>query len=137
MDEHCEHADGSYMGKCAICDNMVCGECFQTIFNTMICGEHGELEDESAWELVGFYTGNASVEERRYYLQEQSVTSIVVETDDDLIELYVPIEEKEEAFAALAGASEDTLQCDGCRVFFSKEIGTCPICGVRQLEEDS
>lgn len=136
MRDQCEHPDGSYMGKCAICDDMVCGECFQTIFNTMICGAHGDLEDEAVWELIGFYTSPGVMDERRYFLQEQSITSIVVETEDDMTEMYVPIEEKEDAFAALAGGSEDVFSCDACRVFYSKEVGACPICGVQQLEDE-
>lgn len=135
MDERCEHADGAYMGKCAICEDMVCGECFQTIFNTVICSAHHDLEDESAWELIGFYTNPAAVEERQYFLQEQTVTSIVVETEEDVTELYVPIDEKDDAFAALSGASEEILSCESCKVFFSAEIGACPICGVQHVED--
>ena len=135
MDDQCEHTEGAYMGKCAICDDMVCGECFQTLFNTVICSAHGDLEDESAWALMGFYTSPAAVEEKRYFLLEQGITSIVVETDDDVTELYVAIDEKDDAFSALSGASEDALSCDSCRVFFSAEMGACPICGVRQIED--
>lgn len=136
MGTECEHLDGDFVGKCAICDNMVCGECMQTIFNTVICSEHEHLEDESSWELLGFYTSPASVEERRYFLQEQGITSIVVEAEDDMTELYVPVEEKEEAYEALRGAAEEILQCDNCMVFYSEEVGTCPICGVRHVEEE-
>ena len=136
MDDRCEHLDGAYMGKCAICDDMVCGECFQTLFNTVICGNHGDLEDESAWELIGFYNSTGAVEERRYFLQEQNITSIMVETDEDVVELYVPIEEKDDAFAALSGASEEILSCESCKVFYSQEMGTCPICGVRQVGDE-
>lgn len=136
MGTECEHPNGDFMGKCAICENMVCGECFQTIFNTMICGEHEELVDESAWEMLGFYTSLASLEERRQFLQDQGVTSIAVESEEDTAELYVPIEEKDDAFEALQGDSDDVLQCDSCKVFFSKETEACPICGVRCVEEE-
>lgn len=136
MEDQCEHVDGTYMGKCAICDNMVCGECFQTLFNTVICGAHRDLEDESMWELIGFFTNQSAVEERRYFLQEQSLTSIVQETDEDVMELYVPSSEKEDAFAALSGASEEILSCESCKVFFSDNIGACPICGVRQVGDE-
>ena len=136
MGKECEHADGDFVGKCSICGDMVCGECFQTIFNTVICSMHEELEDESSWELLGFYSSQAALEERRYFLQDKQVTSIVVESEDDIIEMYVPIEEKEDAFETLQGASEDILQCDTCRVFYSEEVGACPICGVRQVEEE-
>jgi hypothetical protein len=137
MAEECEHLDGDYMGKCAICGDMVCGECYQSIFNTMICSAHEELEDEGEWELLGLYTSQESLDERRYYLQEQGITSIVVESEEDTTELYVPADVKEDAFAALQGASEEVLQCDGCQVFFSKDSGTCPICGVRYVEEEA
>jgi hypothetical protein len=135
MATECEHPNGDFMGKCAICGDMVCGECFQTIFNTVICGAHEGLEDESSWELLGFYVSPASLEERRNFLQDQGVTSIAVELEDDTAELYVPIEEKDDAYEALQGASEEELQCDDCKVFFSKASGTCPICGVRYVEE--
>lgn len=137
MGTECEHPNGDYMGKCAICGDMVCGECFQSIFNTMICGAHEQLEDDSAWEMLGFYTSLASLEERRTFLQEQGVTSIAVESEEDTAELYVPIEEKDDGFEALQGASEDVLQCDSCKVFFSKETGTCPICGVQYVKEEN
>jgi hypothetical protein len=137
MGKECEHPNGDFMGKCAICDNMVCGECFQTIFNTVICGEHEELEDESAWEMLGLYTSLTSLEERRQFLQDQGMTTIAVESEDDTAELYVPIDEKDDAFEALQGASDDELQCDNCKVFFSIESGACPICGVRYVEEEA
>jgi len=133
----CEHEDGHYMGKCAICDDMVCQECFQTLFNSMICSEHEELEDEGSWELVGFYSTMPTAEEHRFFLTEQSLTSIAVESDEDVIELYVPSEEKEEAFAALGAPTETILRCDTDHVFYSIEIGACPICGVGQTEETS
>ena len=137
MSEECEHLDGDYMGKCAICGDMVCGECYQSIFNTMICSAHEELEDEGEWELLGLYTSQESLDERRYFMQEQGITSIVVESEEDTTELYVPVDVKEDAFVALEGASEEVLQCDGCQVFFSKDAGTCPICGVRYAEEEA
>ena len=136
MDQECEHLNGDYVGKCAICGDMVCGECFQTLFNTVICAAHEQLEDESAWELLGFYGGSASLDEPRHFLQEQGIMSVVVETEDDTIEMYVPIDEKNDAFEVLSGTGEETVECDNCRVIYSDEIGTCPICGVRQVEEE-
>jgi len=136
MGPECEHLDGDYVGKCAICGDMACGECFQTLFNTVICGAHQQLEDESAWELLGFYSSTAALEERRFFLMDQGVTSIVVESEDDMTELYVPIEEKDDAYETLSGAGENILQCDSCQVFYSEEVGTCPICGVRHVEEE-
>jgi hypothetical protein len=124
------------MGQCAICGDMTCGECFQTIFNTVICGEHEELEDESSWELLGVFEDLSQSEETRSFLQDQGITSIAVESEDDTAELYVPIDEKDDAFEAAQGLSEDALQCDDCKVYFSKETGICPICGVRYAEEE-
>ncbi|MCK4776494.1 MAG: hypothetical protein KAT30_16975 [Candidatus Krumholzibacteria bacterium] len=136
MDQECEHLNGDYVGKCAICGDMVCGECFQTLFNTVICAAHEQLEDESAWELLGFYGGSTLLDEPRHFLQEQGIMSVVVETEDDTIEMYVPIDEKNDAFEVLSGTGEGTVECDSCRVIYSDEIGTCPICGVRQVEEE-
>jgi len=133
----CEHLDGNIMGKCAICGDLVCGECFQSLFSVMICGSHEHLLDEGEWELVGFYTDQQALEERRYFLNEQEITSIVVETDDETLELHVPVEEKDDAFAALIGATDEVLHCDSCKVFYSPEIGTCPICGVHQSSTES
>jgi len=136
MSTDCEHINGDFMGKCAICGDMVCGECFQTIFNTMICSAHELLEDESSWELLGLYNSETALDERRYFLLDQGVTSIIVESEEETTELYVPIDEKDDAFETLQGAAEEVLQCDSCRVFFSKDIETCPICGVRQVKEE-
>lgn len=133
----CEHLDGNLMGKCAICGDMVCGECFQSIFNSVICSNHKELEDEGEWELMGFFTDSTAAEERRYFLSEQSLTSIVVEGDDDLIEFYVPVEEKEDAYNALLGPSEDVVNCENCQVLYSAEIEACPICGARNVDQES
>ena len=126
----CEHLDGNIMGKCGICGDLVCGECFEEIFNTMVCGNHEDMMDEGDWELVGLYTADHPMEERRYFLNEQGVTSILVETDDDTIELYVLVAEKPDAFAALGGESDGLLECKGCQVQYAHEAGTCPVCGV-------
>jgi hypothetical protein len=131
----CEHEEGSPMGHCAICGDMTCSECFRTIFNQTICAAHQDLEDESGWELVGFYSSEAAMSERRYYLEEQGITSIVVDTDEEAIELYVPEEEKDDAYAALVASGEDTLYCASCQVQYAPELETCPLCGVRAMEE--
>jgi hypothetical protein len=136
MDQECEHLDGDYVGKCAICGDMACGECFQTIFNTLICGAHRQLEDESEWELLGFYGGSTLLDEPRFILQEQGITSIIVETEDDTIEMYVPIDEKDDAFEVLTGTGQETAECSTCKVIYSVDIGACPICGVRQVEKE-
>ena len=131
----CEHEEGSPMGNCAICGAMTCSECFRTIFNQTICADHEDLEDESCWELVGFYTDETALDERRYYLEEQGITSIVVDTEEEAIELYVLVEEKEDAYAALISSGEDSLFCPSCQVQYSPELLTCPLCGVRVAEE--
>jgi hypothetical protein len=131
----CDHGEGSPMGNCAICGNMTCSECFRTIFNQTICSAHEELEDEASWELVGFYTSEASLAERRFYLEEQGITSIVVDTDEEAIELYVPVEEKEDAYSALLSSGEETFFCPTCRIQYAPELQVCPLCGVRVTEE--
>lgn len=137
MAEECEHLNGDYMGKCAICGDMVCGECYQSIFNTMICSAHENLVDEGEWELLGLYTTPEALVERRYFMQEQGITSIVVESEEDTTELYVPVDEKDDAYEVLQGTLEEVLQCDGCKVFFPRETGICPICGVQYAEEEA
>ena len=131
----CEHPDGNIMGKCGICGDLVCGECLEEIFNTMICGNHQEMMDEGEWELVGLYAADHPMDERRYFLSEQGVTSIVVETDDDTIELYVPAPEKPDAFAALGGETDGLLECKGCQVQYTHEASACPICGVKEAAQ--
>lgn len=132
----CEHPDENYVGKCAICGDMVCGDCFQTLFTGMICDEHGDLEDESAWELVGFYTSQHVLEERRYALEENSLASIAVETEDDIIELWVPGDQKEESIETMMVPSDETMRCPACSIFYSKDMGACPVCGIREPETE-
>jgi len=127
----CEHPQGDILGKCAICGDIVCGECYQSVFNAMVCSNHGEdLFDEGAWEMIGFYTAEDPLDERRYFLNEQNITTLVSENEDQVLELYVPTEAKEDAWEILRGTSEDSIECLKCRVFYSKEVGTCPMCGV-------
>ncbi|NIM22627.1 MAG: hypothetical protein GTN64_09495 [Candidatus Latescibacteria bacterium] len=122
------------MGTCSICGEMVCSECFRTVFNQVICDGHADLEDESAWELVGLYTSEGSLAERRYYLEEQAITSINVETDDETFELYVSEDEKEDAYAALVSSSEETLYCPVCQIQYAREMQECPLCGAQGQE---
>lgn len=133
----CEHLDGNIMGKCAICGDIVCGECFQSLFNTIVCEKHEDLLDEGEWELIGFYVNEQALDERRYYLNEQEITSIAVETDDDTIELYVPVGEKDDAYAALVGATDEVWHCSNCKVFYSPELEACPACGNREETESA
>jgi len=130
----CEHLEGSMMGKCAICGRMVCGDCYRNLFNQLICNAHPSLEDESSWELIGFYSDQASLAERKFLLDEQGITSIPVEGEGDAIELYVPIEEREDAWEALRSAGEESLFCMDCKVQYSPDVGVCPVCGVRPVE---
>jgi len=134
MGSVCEHEEGSPMGSCAICGEMICSECFRTVFNQNICGGHEELEEESSWELVGFYTSEASLKERRFYLEEQDLTSISVETDEESIELYVPESQRVEAYEALVSSGEETFFCGSCLVQYASELRVCPMCGVRQQD---
>ncbi len=133
----CEHEDGNLMGSCAICGDTTCGECFQSLFNAIICGNHTDLEDEGEWELVGFFMLQQSVDERRYYLTEQSLTSMSVETDEDVIELHVPAEDKAETYTLLAVPSEDIFNCDTCQVIYSVELESCPVCGTAPVAKEA
>jgi hypothetical protein len=127
----CDHADGTNVGTCAVCGDPVCSECFSPLFNTVICSNHEGLDDEGEWELVALYATEGPVNSVRYYLDDQGVASIAVETDEGSVELYVAIAEKDEAWAALDGgeAGDDMLRCEECRVYYAREIGECPICG--------
>ena len=129
MDQECEHLDGDFVGKCAICGDMVCGECFQTLFNTVICAAHEHLEDESAWELVGFYTDRAAVAQTRFDLEDKEIASIIVEGDEETVELYIPLEEREHADEVLMSSPDDAVFCEDCRIQYSPEMGACPVCG--------
>lgn len=133
----CEHPDGDIMGTCAICGGMVCGECARPVFNVTICDEHGSLEDEGSWELIGFYMSQAAVDTRKYILDEAGVPALVNEGDEEVNELYVPVEERDEAYAALSGNTEDSVECEQCRVFYSPEMGVCPVCGVGTPPDDT
>lgn len=133
--EACDHADGSPVGQCAICDQMVCSECLRSVFNEVICDAHGELEDESEWALVGFYSDTEGLDERRYTLSDHSISSLVVAVDEETIELYVPNDHKEEAFALLSTSTEGTVLCLECKIEFAKTIGTCPLCGVTRVQD--
>ncbi len=110
-DRGCDHVDGSPMGMCAVCGKTVCSECYTTVFNEMICDEHESLEDESAWELVAIYTDPAVVADKRFQLEENGISSISVQSEEDAVELYVPAEEKDEGFAVLQSAGDDIGVC--------------------------
>ena len=129
MEHGCEHTDGSPIGKCAICGRTVCSECYQDIFGAMICDLHRGLEDESSWELVGFFADTPELAERRYALEENGITSLIVDYEEDAVELYVPNEDKDDAFAALTASGEEEYGCPECRIQFTKEMHACPVCG--------
>jgi hypothetical protein len=136
--EGCEHAESSPIGKCAICERTVCGDCYQEVFGAMICDQHRGLEDESDWALVGYYTPRTvDIEERRYALEESGVTSLMVETDDETTELYVPESEKEDAFQALASSSGDDVMCTECEIEYSHDLDACPVCGEHSEGRDN
>ena len=133
----CGHDDGAVMGTCVICGDAVCGECFQPLFDKMICGNHENLEDEGEWEIIGVYMSEAVMEDRRFFLSEEGITAIAVETAEETIELYVPVDDRDDAHAALSAPSEDTVHCPGCKIFYSLEADVCPLCGVREVENES
>jgi len=128
----CDHSDGSHVGSCAVCGEPVCSECFQALFNVVICSNHEGLEDEGEWELLALYSTEEGAHSLRFYLDDQGVTSLVVENEDSRMEVYVPIEEKDDAWASLDGgeAGEDMVKCSEDRLYFSRDVGECPICGM-------
>ncbi|MFQ5511232.1 MAG: hypothetical protein ACE5EO_05230 [Candidatus Krumholzibacteriia bacterium] len=134
MEPGCEHTEGSPIGKCAICDRTVCSDCYRDVFNSMICDLHQELEDEAEWELVGFYSETSMLVQRRYALEENGITSLVTEPDEESIELYVPGDERDDAFEALKGLGEETVECSDCQIQFSLGLGACPVCGVKSVQ---
>lgn len=140
MEHGCEHAEASPIGKCAICDRTVCSECYREVFHTMICDLHESLEDESEWAVAGLYTDDSTLGERRYTLEDSGITSLVVESDGETSELYVPIEEKDDAFSTLSASGDGTNLCEECRIQFPEEEDSCPMCGAppmdRSNEED-
>jgi hypothetical protein len=109
----------------------VCSECFQALFNTVICSNHENLEDEGDWELLALYANSEGSDGLRFFLDDHGVPSVAVETEEGAMEVYVPIEEKDDAWAALEGgeAGDDMIRCDEDRLYFAREIGECPICG--------
>lgn len=136
MENGCEHTEGSPIGKCAICDRTVCGDCYRDVFNAMICDLHRELEDEAEWELIGFYSDSSALAQRRYVLEEHGITSLIAEPDEESVELYVPRNEKDDAYDALSGTADDTFACSDCRIQYSAGLDTCPICGVKSPRPD-
>ena len=122
------------MGMCAICGKTVCSECYRTVFNETICDEHLALEDESGWELVGMFADPAVVADRRYRLEENGIASLSVQSDEDVIELYVPAEEKVEGFAVLQATAEEGGLCYECRIQYPADHDVCPLCGGKHTE---
>lgn len=131
MEHGCEHTEGSPIGKCGICDRTVCTDCYRDVFGAMICDLHEELEDDSEWELVGFYSDDSTLAQKRYLLEENSITSLAVESDEDAVELYVPNDEKDDAFASLSAAADGEQSCAECEIQFSGDMDVCPVCGVK------
>ena len=135
MEHGCEHAEGSPIGKCAICERTVCTECYNDVFGTMICDMHRGLEDDSDWELVGFFSDAASVTRRRYVLEENGITSLVVDNEEEVVELYVPNDEKDDAFAALSASAENEISCSECKIQYTRDMETCPVCGAKAADD--
>jgi hypothetical protein len=101
----------------------------------MICDLHVGLEDDSAWELVGFFGDTTMLAQRRYVLDENGITSLVVDHEEEAVELYVPNEEKDDAYAALAVSAEDEHSCPGCKIFYTGDMETCPVCGAKPSDD--
>ena len=127
----CDHSDGTHVGSCAVCGDPVCTECAVPLFNTNICSNHENLEDESEWELIALYSSSEGSDAMRFLFDDHGVASIMVENEEGHMEVYVPIEEKDEAWASLEGgeAGDEMIKCDEDKLYFAREIGECPICG--------
>ncbi len=136
MEERCDHLEGNPIGICAICGRTVCADCYRTVFNEMICDGHQALEEESMWEVVGFYTDAATLADRRFLLEDSGIMSIAVESDEDAMELYVSAEEKEDSYTVLQSSGEASCHCGDCKIQFSAELGTCPLCGTKSSEPE-
>lgn len=136
MEKGCDHLEGSPMGMCAICGKTVCSECYRTVFNETICDEHLALEEESGWELVGIFADPTVVADRRFRLEENGISSLSVQSDEDVIELYVPAEEKDEGFAVLQGSAEEGGLCHECRIQYPADHEVCPLCGGKHTEPE-
>ena len=132
--EGCEHTEASPIGKCAICDRTVCSECYNDLFGMMICDLHSALEEESEWELVGFFSDAGFMAQRRYVLEEHGITSLVVDNEEEAVELYVSNEEKDDAFAVLSASAEDEHSCSECKIQFGKDMENCPVCGAKPTD---
>ncbi len=127
----CDHTDGTLVGTCAVCGDPVCSECYTSLFNTVICSAHEGLDDEGEWELAAVYATENPVNSVRFYLDDQALQTIAIENEDGRWELYVPIAEKDEVWAALDGgeAGDEMIRCDECRVYYFQDLGECPVCG--------
>jgi len=109
-------------------------DCYNEVFGAMICDLHSELEDDSEWELVGFFRDATFLSQRRYVLEENGITSLVVDHEEEAVELYVPNEEKDDAFATLLASAEDELPCGECKILFTKGMENCPVCGSKPTD---
>lgn len=89
------------------------------------------------WEVVGFYTDAATLADRRFLLEDSGIMSITVENDEDTTELYVSAEEKEDGYTILQSSGEASCHCDDCKIQFSVELGTCPLCGTKSSEPEN
>ena len=75
--------------------------------------------------------------QRRYDLQEHGITSLVAEPDEESIELYVPSAEKDDAYAMLTAAADNTsVVCVECRIQYSAGLDACPVCGGKSQQMD-
>lgn len=133
MEEGCEHTEASPIGKCAICGRAVCTDCYNEVFGAMICDQHPGLEDDSGWELVGIFTDATLVAQRRYDLEENGITALVVDSEEENIEVYVPHDEKDDAFATLAASADEEHSCPECQIQFAGDIENCPVCGEKPV----
>jgi hypothetical protein len=118
------------VGTCAVCGDPVCTECYSPIFTAVICANHEGLEDENEWELIGVYATAGPVENVRFLFDDHGLLSLAMENDDGLMEVYVPVSEKDDAWATMDdGEADDMSRCEDCQVVFTLEMSECPVCG--------
>jgi len=86
--------------------------------------------------LVGIFADPTVVADRRFRLEENGISSLSVQSDEDVIELYVPAEEKDEGFAVLQGSAEEGGLCHECRIQYPADHEVCPLCGGKHTEPE-
>ena len=59
------------------------------------------------------------------------MTVLVVDNEDEGIEVYAAVEEKDDAYAALTAIGSDQSFSGECRIAYSADLEACPVCGAK------